>query len=157
MFRPMYSKKVFAIPTPFGFISVFRLTRNYSMLSLFIQCHWRYVIIRNCTVWPNLFLLNVFTAIKGGTHFNLLCIRIFYSDKYRSILLSRVNDIIVLLFIPGGNTIKIKIWSDHNCRSSSCDIDVSIFTGVQCRIISVVIFGIFEIITWRPCMPFLKC
>ena len=33
-FRPMYSKPIFAITTPFGFMSVLVETRNYSILSL---------------------------------------------------------------------------------------------------------------------------
>ena len=33
--------------------------------------HWRWLIIRNRSVWPTLFLLNVFTALKG-THFYIL-------------------------------------------------------------------------------------
>ena len=33
--------------------------------------NWRECTIRNCTVWPYLFLLNVFTALKG-THFYIL-------------------------------------------------------------------------------------
>ena len=37
----------------------------------FIQGHWRGMIIRNRSVWPTLFLLNVFTALKR-THFYIL-------------------------------------------------------------------------------------
>ena len=36
----------------------------------FIQGHWRKLIIRNRSGWPILFLLNVFTALKG-THLNI--------------------------------------------------------------------------------------
>ena len=51
-------------------------TRNYSIVlafiaEQFIQGHRRGLIIHNRSVWPTLFLLNVFTALKG-THLYIL-------------------------------------------------------------------------------------
>ena len=39
----------------------------------FIQGHWRGLIIRNGSVWPTLFLLNVFTALKGTHLYVFIC------------------------------------------------------------------------------------
>ena len=38
----------------------------------FVQGHWWELFIRNCTVWPTLFLLNIFTALKGTNFYILL-------------------------------------------------------------------------------------
>ena len=81
--RRMYSKRVFAIRAKFGLISVLRLTAlmtpklQYPFSDFhcqFIQGHRRecFTGIRNCTVWPILFLLNIFLALKGTYFYSFM-------------------------------------------------------------------------------------
>ena len=75
-FRFIYSKQ-------FNYLNLIWIYISHCMTSLlkleitvwlsgfhcqFIHGHWRGLVIRNRSVWPTLFLLNVFTALKG-THF----------------------------------------------------------------------------------------
>ena len=57
-----------------------------------IHGHWRGLISRNRSVWPTLFLLDVFTALKA-LFFLILGLRIFFQN----------------IKVGGGKKIKIKI------------------------------------------------
>ena len=45
----------------------------------FIQAHWRELIIRNGTVWPTLFLLNIFTSLIGSQFYTFIHRVFFFS------------------------------------------------------------------------------
>ena len=102
MFRPMYSKQVFVVWTPFGFISVFlsaallKLEITVSFLWLSLPVHSgslkriKYSKLYSLT---HTFLLNVFSAFKGTRFyilFYLMIVKLTPSEFYTLELFSSV-------------------------------------------------------------------